>query len=48
METAFESVLLELVSSGAERVGLDDVGAGANVFGVNLTDQIGALRFNSS
>jgi hypothetical protein len=41
VEISLESVLLEFGSSGAERVGLDDVGAGANVFSVNLTDQIG-------
>ena len=35
-----EPVLLELVSSGAKRVGLNDVRAGANVFSVNLAHQI--------
>ena len=38
---AFQSVLLKFVSGGAEGVGLDDVGAGADVFGVNLAHQIG-------
>jgi len=41
VEMSLESVLLEFVGSRAERVGLDDVGAGANVFGVYLADQIG-------
>src|SRR6185369_3542375 len=39
-QTAFESVLLKLMGRGAERVGLDDVRTGANVFGVNLTHEI--------
>src|SRR5262249_24992484 len=44
VETAFESVLLELVSSSAERVGLVDVCAGAYVFGMNLAHQIGVTE----
>ena len=41
MEMSLESVLLEFVGSRTERVGLDDVCAGANVFGMNLADQVG-------
>ena len=44
VEVSFESVLLKFVSSGAEGVGLDDVGAGADVFGVNLANQIGSAE----
>ena len=38
---AFQSVRLKFVDVGAEGVRFDDVGAGANVFGVNLADEIG-------
>ena len=38
---AFETVGLQLVGGGAVGVGFDDVGAGANVFGVNVAHQIG-------
>ncbi len=41
VKISFEPVLLQLVSSGAEGVGLDDIGAGAYVFGVDLADQVG-------
>ena len=36
--------MLELVCRGAERVGLNDVSAGANVFDVNLTHEIGIAK----
>ena len=38
----------QLDAVGAERVGLDDVGAGAQVFGVNARDQVGCVRFSDS
>ena len=41
VQVVFESVLLQLVRRRAEGVGLDDVGARANVFGVDLAHQIG-------
>jgi len=44
VQVGFESVLLEFVRGGAERVGLDDVGAGADVFGVDLADQVGVAE----
>ena len=40
VKVSFESVLLEFVGRGAEGVGLDDVCAGAYVFGVNLAHEI--------
>ena len=39
-EAAFQPILVKLVGSCAEGVGLDDVGAGAKVFRVNFAHQV--------
>jgi len=44
MEVGFQTIGLELVRVGAVGVGLNDVRAGANVFGVDLTHQIGRYQ----
>src|SRR5437763_7202695 len=38
-QAAFQAVLLQLVSRRAERVGLDNLGSGANILFVHLTHQ---------
>ena len=38
----------QLDAVGAERVGLDDIGAGAQVLGMHAADQVGVLRFSDS
>ena len=41
-ETSFQSVRLELVGGSAESICLDDVSAGAHVFGVHFADEVGS------
>jgi len=40
VKICFETVLLQFVCRGAEGVGLDDVGASFDVFGVNLPNEV--------
>ena len=40
-QTAFETVRLQLMRGGAISIRLDDVGASANVFGVNFAHEVG-------